>query len=99
MNGMDWGPDGKLYGPRWFHGEVARIDVDSGDLETVATGFGIPAAVKFDSEGRLHVLDTQVGEVVRVDIVTGEKEVVGRPGVAKDNLAFNADDRLFVSSF
>ena len=99
LNGMDWGPDGRLYGPRWFRGEVARVDVDSGMVEIVATGFQIPAAVKFDSQGRLHVLDTQAGEVVRVDLVSGDKEVVGRPEVGRDNLAFDAEDRLFVSSF
>lgn len=99
LNGMDWGPDGKLYGPRWFHNEVVRVDVESGTVETAASDFQTPAAVKFDSQGRLHVLDTGAGEVVRVDIVSGDKEVVGRPGVGRDNLAFSDDDRLFVSSF
>lgn len=99
LNGMDWGPDGKLYGPRWFHGEVARVDVDSGAVETVADGFMIPAAVKFDSRGRLHVLDTQAGEVVRVDVESGAREVVGRPGFGLDNLALDSADRIFVSSF
>ena len=27
LNGMDWGPDGRLYGPRWFRGEVVSFDV------------------------------------------------------------------------
>jgi len=102
LNGMDWGPDGWLYGPRWFHSEVVRIDVDSGSMETVADGFGTPAAVKFDSQGRLHVLDTLAGEVVRIDVADGKesKAVVGRfQASSADNLAFTEDDRLFVSSF
>ena len=99
LNGMDWGADGKLYGPRWFHGEVVRVDVDTSQVETVAAGFQTPAAVKFNSQGQLHVLDSLAGAVVRVDLATGTKEVVGRPGPALDNLAFDPTDRLFVSSF
>ena len=33
---MDWGPDGRLYGPRWFNNEVVSVDVDSGDLRVEA---------------------------------------------------------------
>ena len=55
---MNWGSGGYLYGPRWFNGEVVRVDVDSGEFTTIADGFGVPAAVKFDSQRRLHVLDT-----------------------------------------
>jgi len=100
LNGMDFGPDGKLYGPRWFNGEVVKVDVDTGSFETVASGFGVPSALKFDSRGRLHVLDALRGEVVRVDLATGDKEIVGRvtPSNA-DNLAFDSEDRLFVSGF
>jgi sugar lactone lactonase YvrE len=100
LNGMDWGPDGFLYGPRWFQGEVVRVDVETGDFQTVADGFGVPAAVKFDSEGRLHVLDNLRGEIVRVDREAGTREIVGRiePRSA-DNLAFNDEGRLFVSSY
>jgi len=100
LNGMDWGPDGFLYGPRWFHGEVVRVNVESGEFHTVVDGFKVPAAVKFDSQGRLHVLDTLAGEVVQVDLNAGTKEVVGRiePRSA-DNLAFDKSDRLFVSSY
>ena len=99
LNGMDWGSaDGRLYGPRWFRGEVARVDVDSGELETVADGFGVPAAVKFDSQGRLHVLDSLRGEVIRLGD-DGGREVVASVQPGLDNFAFNEEDRLFISSF
>jgi sugar lactone lactonase YvrE len=49
LNGMAWGPDGYLYGPIWTKGEVVRIDVDSGNITTVAKGFVIPSSIKFDS--------------------------------------------------
>ena len=99
LNGMDWGSaDGRLYGPRWFRGEVARVDVDSGELETVAGGFEVPAAVKFDSLGRLHVLDSLRGEVIRLG-EDGGREVVASVQPGLDNFAFNEEDRLFISSF
>ena len=99
LNGMDWGSaDGRLYGPRWFRGEVARVDVDSGELETVADGFEVPAAVKFDSLGRLHVLDSLRGEVIRLG-EDGGREVVASVQPGLDNFAFNEEDRLFISSF
>jgi sugar lactone lactonase YvrE len=100
LNGMDWSPiDGKLYGPRWFAREVVRVDVETGGIETVAAGFGVPAAVKFDSRGRLHVLDALRGQVVRVDLESGGHEVVATLQPGLDNLAFGPDDRLFVSSY
>jgi len=99
MNGMDWGPDGFLYGPIWTEGTVARVNVETGVISPVADGFGVPAAVKFDSRGRLHVLDTERGEIVRVDRATGNKEILSTAGVGGDNLAFDSSDRLFVSSW
>ena len=97
LNGMDWGPDGRLYGPRWFQNQVVSFDVDQGDMRIEATGFNVPAAVKFDSRGVLHVLDTGAGSVVRVE--DGRQTVVAVLMQGLDNLAFDADDRLFVSSF
>ncbi len=97
LNGMDWGPDGRLYGPRWFQNQVVSFDVDTGDMRVEATGFKVPAAVKFDSQGVLHVLDTDAGSVVR--IADGRQSVVAVLEQGLDNFAFDAQDRLFVSSF
>jgi sugar lactone lactonase YvrE len=98
LNGFDFGPDGKLYGPLWFKSVVARVDVDSGKIETVATGFETPAAANFDSKGRLYVLDTARGEVVNVDTKSGARKVVAKLDPGLDNLAFDPNDHLFVSN-
>lgn len=97
LNGMDW-QNGFLYGPRWFQGNVVRVDPFSGDSVVVADGFGNPAAVKFDDQGRLFVLDTLRGEIVIVDVETGDKQLHAVVEQGLDNLAFDARGRLFVSS-
>jgi len=97
LNGMDWGPDDRLYGPRWFQGSVVSFDVDSGEMREEVSGLQVPAAVKFDSKGQLHVLDTAAGKVYRV--VDGELVTVANLTPGLDNFAFDADDTLFVSSF
>lgn len=97
LNGFQFGPDGKIYGPLWFKGEVARVDVDAASLETVASGFGVPAAANFGPDGGLYVLDTLAGEVVRVDVKTGEKRVAAKIRTGLDNLDFGAEGTLYVT--
>ena len=102
LNGMDWGPDGRLYGARWFRNEVVSLNVDTGEMRTEATGFQVPAAVKFDSKGRLHVLDSLAGQVLRVEHAAAGRTknvLVAQLSPGLDNLAFSATDQLFVSSF
>lgn len=97
LNGMDFGPDGRLYAPVWSRGEVVRIDADRGSVERVASGFEKPAAVKFDAQGRLHLVEHSTGSVWRLDARTGGKELVAQLHPRLDNLAFDSRDRLFVS--
>ena len=97
LNGMDWGPDGRLYGPRWFKNEVVSLNVDTGEMNVVVKGLNVPAAVKFDSKGVLHVLDTADGQVLKV--IDGQLEVVASLLTGLDNFDFNSKDEIFVSSY
>lgn len=98
LNGMDWGPDGYLYGPVWTKGEVVRIDVDSGNITTVAQGFGIPSSVKFDSSGDLYVADYDKGEISRISLNDNTTEIIASGLGRMDSIAFDSNDRLFTSA-
>ena len=98
LNGMDWGPDNRLYGPRWFHNEVISLNVDTGDSHLEASGLNVPAAVKFNSRGELHILDTAAGTVVKRNL-DGSSSTVANLGEGLDNLAFDESDNLYLSSY
>lgn len=98
LNGFEFGPDDKLYGPLWFKGQVAKVDVDKAELTVVAGGFKVPAAVNFDSKGNLFVVDTALGQLVRVDPKSGAKTMVAQLKPSLDNLAIDDNDRIYVSN-
>ncbi len=98
LNGMDWGPDGFLYAPSWRYGKIMRIDVDSGENETVIEDIFMPAAIKFDSQGHLYALEYFSGRVLKIDIATKRLTVITTLAGGLDNLAFDSMDRLFVSN-
>ncbi len=98
LNAMDFGQDGYLYGPLWFKKQIARIDVDSGEVVTVADGLDTPAAVKFSPAGVLHAIDQHEGELLRIDIESGEKHVVAHPGPGSDNLDFDAKGFVYITN-
>jgi sugar lactone lactonase YvrE len=98
LNGFEFGPDDMLYGPLWFKGQVAKVDVDKAELAVVADGFKIPAAVNFDSKGNLFVVDTALGQLVKVDPKSGAKKMVAQLKPSLDNLAIDDKDRIFVSN-
>ena len=92
--------DGFLYGPLWFKGEVVKINLETGALTVIASGFKIPAAVNIDPQNRdnLYVVDTGTGGVWSVSLTSKAKKLVAslKPGL--DNLAFDSRGRLFVTS-
>lgn len=98
FNGFEVGNDGWLYGPLWFKGEVVRINPADGTVETVATGFGTPAAANFDSKGNLYAVDTLHGLLKRIDLASGKTTNVAQLSTSLDNLAIDSQDRIFVSN-
>jgi sugar lactone lactonase YvrE len=101
-NAMDY-REGALYSPRPFEGRVVRVDLATKAVTNVTTGWGVPIAVKFDSQGNLYAANQGNGELVRIDLAN-PNTITNREVIAKlpvgwfDNLAFDKDDRLYISS-
>jgi sugar lactone lactonase YvrE len=100
-NAMQLGPDGALYYPHMLTGEVFRIPVDGGTPQLVAAGVHEPVAVRFDRGGVLQVLSRGVaGIVTRIDLFgTGDRTLLTSGLAGLDNAAFDAGNRMFVSSY
>ncbi|GGX90375.1 hypothetical protein GCM10010358_50440 [Streptomyces minutiscleroticus] len=92
-------PDGR--DPVVLTGQVWRIPPDGGTPEPVAEDVHEPVAVRFDEDGVLHVLSRgAAGVVTRVDLHgTGSRTVVTSGLTDLDSAAFDAENRMFVSSF
>lgn len=99
LNGMDFGPDGSIYAPRWKEGTIVRVDPETGELTTIAdSSESVYSAVKFDADGNLYAVEAYPAHVVEVDIATGEQTILATLDANNDNLAFDSTGRLFVSS-
>ncbi|WP_210593455.1 PQQ-binding-like beta-propeller repeat protein [Streptomyces sp. GESEQ-35] len=100
-NAMQLGPDGCLYYPHMVTGDVWRIPADGGTPERVAQDVHEPVAVRFDRGGVLTVLSRgEAGIVTRIDLHgSGARTVVTSGVVGLDNAAFDAENRMYVSSF
>jgi len=98
FNGFEVGPDGLLYGPLWFKGQVVKINPADGALTVIADGFKIPAAANLDGKGNLWVVDARSGELVKVDLASGKKTVAKQLRPSLDNLAIAPDGTIYVSN-
>ena len=92
--------DGFLYGPLWFKGQAVKINVETGAVEVIASGFKTPAAANIDPQNRdnLYVVDTGNGSVWSVSLTSKAKKLVASMKPGLDNLAFDSRGRLFVTS-
>lgn len=98
FNGFEVGPDGMLYGPLWFKGQVVKMNPADGAITVINGEFKVPAAANLDGKGNLWVVDTRSGELSRVELATGRKTVVKQLATAIDNLAIAPDGMVYVSN-
>ena len=98
LNGNEFGPDDRLYGPLWFKGQVARIDVDTPEMTVIADGFMRPSAVKVAPDGNLWLVDAGLGRLFNLDRETGRtiRSVALSPSI--DNLALDGQGRVYVTN-
>lgn len=101
VNSFDFGPDGFLYAPSFFTGEVLKIDVDSAipvSSEVVANVGGVSSAVKFNSLDEAYAVNIGEGKVLKLDLSGADAhELVLDVEGTIDNIAFNTEDVLFVA--
>lgn len=98
FNGFEVGPDGMIYGPLWFKGQVVKMSPDDGAITVINSEFKTPAAANLDGKGNLWVVDTRTGELCRVDLATGRKTVEKQLKPALDNLAIAPNGLIYVSN-
>lgn len=97
-NAMQGGPDGRLYYPHMLPGEVYRISPDGGSPELVTGEVPQTVAVRFDRDGVLYVLSfDEAGTIHRIE--NGRRTTITTGVAGLDNAAFDAGNRMFVSSF
>jgi sugar lactone lactonase YvrE len=101
LNSFDFGPDGFLYAPSFFTGEVLRIDVDSAipvAADVVANVGGVSSAVKFNSLGEAYAVNIGAGKVLKLDLSGADAhQVILDVEGTIDNIAFSINDVLFVA--
>lgn len=98
FNGFEVGPDGMLYGPLWFKGQLVRINPADGAITVINSEFKVPAAANLDGKGNLWAIDTRTGELAKVDLASGRKTAVAQLNTALDNLAISPEGTIYVSN-
>ena len=98
LNGFEVGPDGMIYGPLWFKGQVVKMNPADGAISVIADGFKVPAAANLDGKGNLWVVDTRAGQLSKVELASGQKTMVRQLSSAIDNLAIAPEGTIYVSN-
>ncbi|QDT54216.1 Gluconolactonase precursor [Caulifigura coniformis] len=83
ISGLEFGPDGLLYGCQGAKSRVISLDPRSGEVKEVATGV-TPNDLAITRDGFIFITETKDKKVTRISIKSGEK-VVADTGISRPN--------------
>jgi YVTN family beta-propeller protein len=98
--GVDLAPDGTIaYVVEWSNGELIRVDIRTGEVETVLTGLSFPQdVIRHWDTGRMFVSE-RTGTIRQV-FGPNESTTIDRSGGAPHQLALSPQaDRLYVACY
>ena len=83
ISGLEFGPDGLLFGCQGAKNRVVSIDPKSGDVQVVATGV-TPNDLAVTKDGWIYITETKEERVTRINAKTGEVTPI-QTGFSKPN--------------
>lgn len=99
-NGMQFGPDGRLYITQAFGSQITACDITTGELELISPLGGAivaPDDVAFDSHGNLYATEVMSARVCK-RTPAGEVSIVADNLPAANGITCHAD-RIFIDEF
>ncbi len=90
VSGLEFGPDGRLYGCQGGKQRVIAIDPATGKSEAIASGV-TPNDLAITPDGFLYFTDTKAGEVKRVTIATGAVTVAAKGLAGPNGITLSTD--------
>lgn len=83
VSGLQFGPDGRLYGCQSSQERLISIDPQSGQVQTVAHGVR-PNDLAIGEQGNLYITETRAQRVTLIDVKTGQTRTVDE-GIERPN--------------
>ena len=83
VSGLEFGPDGLLYGCQGSKERIVRVDPQSGEVTTLVEGVK-PNDLAISSDGKLYITETRAQQVTMIDLASAQKTVVDR-GITRPN--------------
>lgn len=83
VSGLEFGPDGRLYGCQGSSKRVIAVDPASGTVSVVAENV-VPNDMAISADGFIYITETQAQQVTRIDPKTGQAVPVAT-GITRPN--------------